>query len=109
MSYKPAICRKCKVCVDRIDIHLNHKHQLHCRSDNFYKEVDTSKKHTVDFDKQLFLSPSKDNSESIDNNEETKKQPQEKVKMSQKGYSQKLLRILQALQRVKKKMKLVNK
>lgn len=63
----------------------------------------------MDFDKQLFLSPSKDNSESIDNNEETKKQPQEKVKMSQKGYSQKLLRILQALQRVKKKMKLVNK
>ena len=69
---KPVICRKCSICVDRMDIHLNHRHQMHHRCDALYKEIDKCKKFTMEYEKKLF--PSKSNI-SDNNDEQTEKQP----------------------------------
>ena len=55
---KPVICRKSLICVERIDIHLNHHHQMHHRSDELYKEIHKCKKFTREYEKKLFSSQS---------------------------------------------------
>ena len=88
---RPVICRKCKICVDRIDIHLNHHHQLLHRCEEFYREIQNCQKFTTEFEKLLFVLESNnnfDNHEDIDNDGDTNKQPEQdnskKVKLSQK-------------------------
>lgn len=88
---KPLLCTNCKICVDRIDIHLNVYHQLRRRSEELYREIHKYQKFTIEFEKQVFLSESKnnhDNDEDIDNDEDSDKQPPQdnskKVKLSQK-------------------------
>ena len=53
---KPVVCTKCLICVDRIDIHVNHHHQMHNRSDERYKEIGKCKKFKREYQKKLFSS-----------------------------------------------------
>ena len=58
IQIKSVICRKSLICVERIDIHLNHHHQMHHRSDELYKEIHKCKKFTREYEKKLFSSQS---------------------------------------------------
>ena len=55
---KPVICRKCLICVEWINIHLNHHHQMHHGSEELYKEIHKCKKFTTEYEKKLFSSQS---------------------------------------------------
>ena len=81
---KPVICRKCFICAERIDIHLNDHHQMHRRSDEPYKEIGKFKKFTTEYEKKL--SSSQSNISGNDNEETENQTPtnSEEVKQSQK-------------------------
>ena len=103
MLIKPVICRKCLICVDRIDIHVNHHHQMHHRADHLYQEIDKCKNFTREYEKKLFSSQL-----NISENDDEKLKIKRKQIQRKWDRHKKLPKDLQEVQNVKK-WKEVNK